>query len=199
MIDESKDIAEETGKYATVYPNQNGIKEIDLPKADLLKDTFVIQCFNMSSLPREPAARMEKVTEMAQAGMITLREARRLLEFADLSQMDKLANAAEERIFQQLDDIIEEGKYTGPDPFTDLELAKEFTVQYINLYAQAKLEPEKARMLRNYYTQVMALMQAAQPPQPQPGAAAPGGAPSPQAVPQAPPVSSLLPNAPQAA
>ena len=40
-----------------------------------------------------------------------------------IEQVDKLEIASEERILQILDQIIDEGKYTPPDPFMDLELA----------------------------------------------------------------------------
>jgi hypothetical protein len=133
---------------------------------------------------------------MVQSGMIDIKEGRRLLDYPDLEQVEKLANAGEERIYQVLDDIIESGKYESPDPFMDLQLAKTTVVQYINLYASAKLEESKMQMLRDFYSQIMDLMQAAQPPAPPPGAA-PGG-PAPQAVPEAPPTSPLIPNAPGA-
>jgi len=187
-IDEAVDIAKDTGSYSTVYPNKNGTREIDLPKIDLLSDP-VIQCFDASSLPRDPAGRLEKVTEMAQSGMINIQEARRLLDYPDLEQVEKLANASEERILQILDQIVEDGKFTPPDPFMDLQLANQLCVQYINLYSSAKLEEEKAQKLRDFFTQVQALVQASQP-------QAPAG-PVPQAVPQAPPTSPLLPNSPQ--
>ncbi len=193
VVDCAKDIAEDTGSYQTVYPGKNGVKEIDLPEAGLLQDPFVIQAFNTSSLPRDPAGRMQKVAEMIQSGMITIREGRRLLDFQDLSQIETLANASEERIFQILDAIVEDGEYTPADPFMDLTLAQELVTQYYNLYGSAKLEEEKMEMFRSFHTQVMTLMQAAQPPAPM----GPPGA-QPQAVPQAPPVSELLPNAPQA-
>jgi len=196
IIELAKDIAEETGSYQTVYPNKNGIKEIDLPECSLLKDPFIIQVFNQSSLPRDPAGRMEKVTEMAQSGMITMQEARRLLDYPDLDQIEMLANASEERIFRILDEIIEDGTYTPPDPFMDLALAEKSVVQYINLYDQAKLEPEKQQLLRDWFDQIQGLKQAAMPQPPMP---APGGEGAPQAVPAAPPVSPMLPNAPQAA
>jgi hypothetical protein len=202
VIDTAKDICEETGKYATVYPGKDGTKTIDLPKAKLLKDPFVIQCFNMSSLPRDPAGRMEKVVEMIQSGMVTIKEGRRLLDFPDLGQVEKLSNASEERIFQYLDKIVEDGEYNGPDPFLDLQLAGELVVQYYNLYVPAKLEEERAQMLRNWYTQVNALKMAANPPQPAtpPGAPAPQqGANPPQANPQPLPQSPLVPNAAGAA
>ncbi len=201
ILDLAKEIAEREGKYSTVYPNKNGTKEIDLPKAVLMtEDEFVVQCFTQSSLPKDPAGRLAKVTEMAQSGMISLQEARRLLDYPDLEQVEKLANAGEERILQILDDIVETGKYVPPDPFIELELATTLTTQYINMYAGAKLEESKAQKLRDFYSQVQTIKTAAmQPTAPVPGAsgAVAPGQPSPTAVPQAPPTSPLLPNAPQ--
>lgn len=195
VIDLAKDIAERDGKYQTVYPNKNGTKQIDLPKAKLLEDTYVIQCFNMSSLPRDPSGRMQKVTEMIQSGMISIKEGRRLLDYPDLEQVEKLANASEERIFQYLDAIVEDGEFTPPDPFMDLSLAEELSVQYYNLYASAKLEEEKQQMIRDFFSKVQDLKTAATPP-PAP-MAAPGN--TPQANPEPLPTSPILPNAPAAA
>lgn len=189
IIDLAKDITDRDGAYSTIYPNKNGTKEIDLRKADLVEDTFIIQCFTQSSLPKDPAGRLAKVTEMIQAGMISLQEGRRLLDYPDLEQIEKLANAGEERIFQILDDIIESGKYTPPDPFMDLELATTLTTQYINLYSQAKLEESKAQKLRDFFTQIQAIKQAAMPPQMP-------AQPTPQAAPMPQPQSPLIPNGP---
>lgn len=188
MIDLAMDIAKRDGKYSTVFPNKNGTKEIDLPKMSILKDPFVIQCFNMSSLPRDPAGRMQKITEMIQAGMITIKEGRRLLDYPDLEQVERLDNASEERIFQILDGIVEDGKYVMPDPFMDLQLAKDLVVKYYNLYVPAKLEPERAEMLMNFFNQVNGLMGVATAPQP------PQGQPAPQANPEPLPNSPLVPN-----
>jgi hypothetical protein len=194
IIDKAKEIAERDGKYQTVFPNKNGIKEIDLPKAELLENPFVIQCFNASSLPREPAGRLATVTEMMQAGLISPDEGRRLLDYPDIEQDDKLATAKEERILQILDDIIDTGKYTPPDPFMDLELAELKVIQYYNLYSQAKLEEEKAQSLRDFFTQIQDLKAKAQ----QGMMAQQQLLTQAQAVPQAPPVSDLLPTTPAA-
>lgn len=196
VIDTAKDICEDTGTYQTIYPGKDGTKTIDLPAADLLKDPFVIQCFSMSSLPRDPAGRMAKVTEMIQSGMVTIREGRRLLDFPDLQQMERLANASEERIFKYLDAIVEDGDYTGPDGFMDLQLANDLVVQYYNLYVPANLEEDRAQMLRDFYTQLQDFKTQAQQGMapPPPGVQAPGQAP-PQASPQPQPQSPLVPNA----
>lgn len=190
VVDLAKDIAERDGKYTTVYPNKNGIREVDLPKAGLLQDTFVIQCFTQSSLPKDPAGRLAKITEMIQSGMITIQEGRRLLDYPDLEQMEQLDNASEERIFKILDEIVESGHYTPPDPFMNLQLAKELTVKYYNLYSQAKLEESKAEKLRMFFSQVMALI----PPPPQMAPGATGPQPPPQAAPMPQPSSPLVPN-----
>jgi hypothetical protein len=163
-IDMARGIAERDGKYATVYPNRDGTRELDLPEFDLINDVYVIQAYSASALPKDPAGRMQKVTEMIQAGMIDIREGRRLLDYPDLEQNEKLENASEERIFQILDAIVEDGEYTPPDEFMDLGLAKKLVVQYYNLYMAANLEPDKGEMLRLFSAQVDDLMQASQPP-----------------------------------
>lgn len=188
VTDQAIDIAKRDGKYQTVFPNKDGTKEIDLPNIKYLQDPFTIQCFSESSLPKDPSGRMQKITEMVQSGMISLKEGRRLLNYPDLGQMEKLANASEERIFQYLDLIVEKGKFTQPDPFMDLGLAEELTVQYYNLYVPAKLEKKKEAQLRNFHTQILYLKNKAIAP-PMPG---PGLVPQAQAAPL--PQSPLVPN-----
>lgn len=196
IIDLAKDIGERDGTYETVYPGKDGTSKVDLPKSDLLQDPFVIQCYDTSSLPKDPAGRKQYVIEMMQAGIFSQREGRRLLAYPDLEQEDKLANAAEERILKILDEIVEEGKETPPDPFMDLQLAQQLTVEYYNLYVANGLGEAKAEMLRNFSTQIQAIIQQSMQPPPgavPPQAQMPGGGASPQAVPQTPPTSDLLP------
>lgn len=189
ITDVAMDIAKRDGKYQTIYPNKDGTKEINLPAMKFLEDPFVIQCFDESSLPRDPAGRVATVTEWVQAGMITLKEGRRLMRVPmDLEQNEKLSNASEERIFKYLDAIVEDGEWNPPDAFMDLALAEELCVQYYNLYVAAKLEESKAQMLRDFFTLVQTLQMAATPPP----MAAPGAAPpaNPMPTPQSP----LVPN-----
>lgn len=169
VIDLAKDICERDGSYTTVYPNKDGTREVDLPKASILKDTYVIQCFDQSSLPRDPAGRYSMLSEMLAAGEIDVKEFRRLSGFPDLKQSDILANALEERIFQILDGIVEEGAYIQPDPFLldPTGLALTLTTQYINLYAGAKLEESKMQMLRDFFIQTKNLVSTATTPPPQ--------------------------------
>lgn len=167
LIDKAMDIAKREGEYQTVFMDRRkGTKQIDLPNLSLLKDPFVIQAYTESSLPKDPAGRMEKVVEMIQSNMITIQEGRRLLDYPDLGQSETLANAADERIYCYLDEIVESGKYTQPDQFMPLGKAEEIVTQYINLYACCKLEESKMNQLRQWFTQIGDVKAAAVPPPP---------------------------------
>lgn len=191
IIDKARDIAEEQGSYQTVYPGKDGAYQIDLPQVKLLDNPFVIQCYDTSFLPRDPAGRKDAIVNLMQAGIYTQKEGRRLLDMPDLKKDELLANAAEERIFKILDEIIETGKYTPPDPFMDLDLAIEKTNQYYNLYLARGLEESKAQKLRDFFTQLMALKSQAMP---QPMAPDPS---QPQGVAPPRPTSDLISNVPQ--
>ena len=191
MIDAAAEIAKETGSYTTVYPGKDGTREVELPKVGMLKDTYVIQCFDESSLPRDPAGRQAKLSEMLAAGEISNQEFRRLSNFPDLEQSDQLALALEERILHDLDQIVEEGEkgYSPPDAFIldPSDLATTLTVQTINKYAVTDLEEEKMDLLRQYFVAVQTLKAKAAPP---PMSAAP---PPQQPLAVAPPAPSIGP------
>lgn len=190
----AKDIYSRNKKFEVRVPGKKFIESIDWKDIDLEDDDYVMQVYPVSSLPDEPAGRLQTIQEYAQAGYLSPRSARRLLDFPDLDQIEDLATAQEDVVHEMLEKIVEEGVYTAPEPYDDLQLCHELALEY---YAQGKnsnLEEEKMDLLRNFIDQVNLLTTKALPP-PQ----APALPPGPQAVPQASPVSDLLPNAPGAA
>lgn len=197
-IDTAVDIAKDTGKYQTVFPTKDGTKKINLPDIEKLqKDPFVIQCFDTSSLPRDPAGRMQTIIERIQSGVYTMDVGKRLMQDLDLMEEDNLENAPMNRVLRQLDDIVEEGKLEPPDPFTNIMIAEQKCVQYISLYSNLNLEEKKMEMLRSYWKQLQDLKAAAAPPvdpnaPPPPGPGAPPPA-DPIAQPMPAPQSDLIP------
>lgn len=196
ITEKAREIAERDGAYQTVFPDKYGTATVDLPASKLLEENpFVIQCFDTSSLPRDPAGRTQRVVELMQAGVLSMSEGRRLIDFPDLEQTDRLSRAAEERCYSILDEIIFGSKYEAPDPFLDIAFCEKAVVDYYNWYQPRGLPEKKLQELRDWQAQVMELKAAAQtaaaPPQPTAGA--------PQAAPEAPPTSPMLPNAAGAA
>ncbi len=195
MIDAAAELAKENGKYLTVYPSRDGTREVEFPKIGMLKDTHVIKCFEESSLPKDPAGRQARLSEMLAAGEIDKQEFRRLSDFPDLSESDQLANALHERISHDLDSIIENGEkgFNPPDSFIldPTDMATTLTVQTINKYMVTDLEDEKMQLLHDYFNAVQVLKQKAMPPPPQ---AMPAQAPPQQgAPPVVPPKASVAP------
>lgn len=160
IVDTASDIVEETGKYTTVYPSKDGTREVDFKQIKKLKETYIIQCYEESSLPKDPAGRQARLSEKLAAGEISMIEFRRLSNFSDLEQSDRLALALEERIFYCLDDIIENGDKNWekicPDRFMldPADMMTTYVTNYINLYAPTNLEPEKMQLLRDWLVQV---------------------------------------------
>ncbi len=191
-ISEARDIVKEEGSYKVNFSGSQFTEEIDFADIDLEECDYVMKVFPISSLPQDPAGRLQTITEYLQAGFITPRQARRLLTFPDLEAEDNLANAREEYLHRVFDKIVDDGEYTVPEPEDDLQLANELSLTY---YAQGKvlnLDSDRLEMLRRFRDQVSILQtKAITPP--------PGGPPGsngavPQANPQPTPTSPMIPN-----
>jgi hypothetical protein len=160
-------------------------------------DDFVLKCWPVSSLDGTPSEQLQTIQEFVQAGAFDMDEGFRLLNFPDLQSARSSKTAQEDLIRSNLDAIIDDGEYAPPEPTDDLALSARLVLDYIQRYRLRGLEDEKLNLLHQYQQQVAGLQQvAAQAMAPPPGAAPAPGAP--QAVPAAPPVSQLLPNAPGA-
>ena len=196
MIDMAKDIAKETGEYLTVYPDKDGTREVDLPKAEILKDYYVIQCLEESSLPREPGGRYAQLSEMLASNEITLSEFRALQQMPDLKKADEMANALRDRITDILDSIVEKNTDPVADEFLldPANTATQMTVQYINRYTIADLEESKLQKMRDFLTQIETLKSqaTAPPPQPMPEPGQAQGNPNQAPPPAAPPTPNSL-------
>lgn len=193
-IEVAREIYKETKEYKVTIPGKKFTETIDWKDIDLEEDEYVMKCFPVSSLPDDPAGRLQTIQEYMQAGILTLRQGRRLLDYPDLEAEESLDNAREEYLHTILEKIVEDGEYTVPEPEDDLTLANELVLEYYALGKNQGLEEDKLELLRRFRDQVGVLVLKAMPPQPM---SSPSGG-SPQAVPAAPPVSNMLPNAPAA-
>jgi hypothetical protein len=176
-------------------PGKRFIEKIKWSEVDMEDDEYQLQIYPVSKLPNDPEGRLATVQEMMQAGLVSPEAGKRLLDYPDLEAEESLSNATLDYLHKILSNIVDEGKFTPPEPFDNLQKAKELSLEY---YAQGKLndlDEERLELLRKFMSQIDVLMQAAMPP-PMAGPSMPGEGASPQAVPAAPPVSQLMPNAP---
>lgn len=189
---------EEHGSLKVNVPGKRFIQTIDWKEVDLEDDEFQLQVYPVSKLPNDPEGRLATIQEMMQAGLMSPEVGKRLLDYPDLDAEENLANSTRDYLHMILDKMVEEGEFTPPEPFDDLQTARSLALEY---YAQGKLNnlaEDKLELLRKFMSQIDMLTQAAQPPQQLPnvppggaGAPMPGTAP---ASPMPPPTSNLIPN-----
>lgn len=177
------------------------MRELDWKDVRMDQGDFVLRVFPASILPSQPAGKLATVQELTQAGFIEKDMALSLLDFPDLEAAMSLKTAAIDVVKKQVHQILDEGEAVTPEPFQDLALAEQMA-QWAYLRAYSDGAPEdRLELLRVFMSDCKALQEQAKLQAQEAAMAAQGGMPglSPQAVPSAPPVSDLLPNAPEAA
>lgn len=203
FVDEAKDVYKSKKSIQVTFPSGRFMETIDWKDIQLDEDKYVLKAFPVSSLADDMSGRLSEVQELAQAGMISPRTARKLMRTPDLEMSDNLANAAEDFICKSIEEIIDNEKYDReefkPDSTVDLQLAKQLVLQYIN-YCKFQNAPQKVlNLLRDYSNDVDAAVAGIAPaPSMMPGMGMGAGGPPP-ANPTATPTSSLIPNVNQGA
>ena len=191
VIETAKEMSEgEGGPVKVNAPGSTFLREISWADVNLERDEFVMKAFPVSSLPKEPAGRLETIQNFIQAGMISVSSGKRLLGFPDIEAEERLYNAPEDLLHKTLEAIVDDGDFSPPEPTDNLSLALELALLYL---AQGKcngLEEEKLELLRRYIEQVKTLQGVNAAP------AAPAAPAQPQAAPMPPPQSCLIPNVP---
>lgn len=190
-IDMSRDLYE-TNKDLSVNVKRNKfIEKIKWKDVDLDEDSYIMQAWPVSLLPSTPAGKLEKITELTQAGYIDQEQAKSLLDFPDLEQYMNVANSSVEDLNMMIDKMIDQGIYTSPEPYMNLEQCIQTTQSYY-LFAKTQSVPEeRLELLRQFIDDCQQLLQMAQPEPMMPPPAM-----DPMAAPMAPPESELLPIGP---
>lgn len=200
MIDLTRDIAEATGNFTVKVPNGRTLAKIDWTDVCIDESDYMMQCFPTSALSQEPAARLQEVQELMQAGLVDKTIGLKLLDYPDLRSYYDMANAGTDDIERQIELIVDKQEYQSPEPYQNLTLGIKMMQDAYLMYRAQKAPEETLDLFRRWMDESNELIKASQAPAPglDPMAAVgPDG--QPLAAPTAPPVSDLLPNAPSAA
>ena len=179
MIEVAKSIYARKKSFKVIFPQTKYMETIDWADIQLKEDEYVLKAFPTSSLPDDPAGRLQTIQEYMQAGLISPRAGRRLMAMPDVEMSDKLANAAEDLLHKIYEEMLDDGKYRAPEPQYDLALAGQLYLSYYN-YADLNNAPEdRMELLRRFKSQLDDLTGANVPPAPAPQAPMANPAPTP--------------------
>ena len=142
---------------------------------------FVFDIFPVSSLPKNPAAKIQAVRSLVQEGVIKDRGSMlRLLDFPDLKDELNSVTATEELVRFQVNQMLAKGIYTPPDEYTNLQFAISHGVAQLAETLMQEKPSEHVGLLYQYLDAVTGKIkqitdaqaqaaQATQPPQPAQG------------------------------
>lgn len=190
-------IVERKGKYESRYQEKHGLAKVEW--AELLEDAkdFTIRVFPMSALAKQPAAKFAQLTELLNAGAITVEQFRRLFELPDLEAENELETADRDIIAKALDTMVVRGTYVTPLPFDDMMSAISLASKFANLCRLREVPEERIKLIVDYIEDLKALKdQATAQTMPAGPMVSPGAPPPPMDPSMAPPPAMPDPNAP---
>lgn len=200
MIETAKEIYREKGSYKVMFPTTTYVETIDWKDIKLNKDQYVLKAYPVSSLRDDYSGRLSDIQEAMQAGLISPRTGRKLMQMPDIEMADNLANAPEDLIHRRIEDILMGDEYIPPEPTMDLQLAKELSLQYMNYAEFHNCPNERLSVLRQFQAAIDNMLGLLNPPNMlgllNPPAPAINPTVAPQANPAPPPVSNIVPNVP---
>lgn len=165
-IEVVKEIYEDKKTYKVMFPSTRFMETVDWKDIKLKKDEYVMKAFPTSSLADDMTGRLQDVQELAQAGYISPRTARKLLRMPDIEMADMLANAAEDLLHKQFEEMLDGAEMIPPEQFYDLTLGKQLALQYYN-YAKVQNAPEEVlAVLRDWMEQADDILGLNKPPAP---------------------------------
>ena len=191
VVETMKEIAEEDGSYKMVAIDVRGraAEALDLKALDLDTEAYVLQVYPTGLLPTRPEARMQRVMELVESGIMDATQAAIALDYPDVDAVMRNKLAPYELVDKVLDAMLEKGEVVMPEPFWPLEYAlQRGNETYCRTGLMVEGPPEENReLLREFLTSVTMLMKPAldaasgqaqgAPGAPQPTAAAAGAPP----------------------
>lgn len=190
-IEVVKDIYADKKTYEVVFPNTAFIETVDWKDIDLEESQYTLKAFPTSSLSDDLTGRLAEIQELAQAGYIDPQTSFSLLDMPDIELNNSLQNAPMNLLNKIFEKMLNDGEYTAFEPsYHNASLAQKLALQYINYALCHNCPDDRVQLLRDFVNEINSEALSATP-----GVIPPGGG-TPQAVPQAPPQSNLLPNAP---
>jgi hypothetical protein len=184
----SKQLFESNPKLNVKIATKGNLEKISWKDVHMDEDEYIMRCFPTSILPTLPAGRLQTVQELIQAGFIEKDEGMNLLDFPDLERSLSLNNAAVDDVMMIIEKIVEDGEYTTPEPYFNLEMCVKLAQgQYLKA-RQGGVDEDKLELLRRFIDDSKVLLQPAPAPLAQPQALA-----NPEPLPQSDLIPQVMP------
>ena len=166
-----------------------GLRSISTKNIPKDAETFALQMFPISTLPTDPAGRLDTIATMLQINAITPDMVPDLLNMPDLNSKTVMMSAPRKYIEWSIEEMLDNYEYIAPEPYNDLPFSLTYALQQ---YAWEKMndkDQDKLKLLRRYINDVRTLINVSSPQNQGATPGAPGtelaqGQPAPAPIPQ---------------
>lgn len=147
----------------STYSKDEGLESVKWGDVKLPSDAYLIQVWPQSSLPQKPEARLQKVIELMQGGLIDPQTGLEMLDFPDLESHMNLILAPSRVVFQILEKMcFENAEQILPEPNMDLQLCLKIGNGYYNWCLLKEFPDEKLNMIREFIDHANRLIESQQ-------------------------------------
>lgn len=133
MVDGMRMLAERNKDFEVIFGDAKDLKRIKWKQVDLGAEQYHLKIWPTNLLPQTPAAKLSRIMDYVQAGLLTIGEGRALMEFPDIEAVTGDANAESANIYHKLD-AAQRGDTSAATPhaYLNLPLAMSLCKQRIN-------------------------------------------------------------------
>lgn len=127
-------------------PGTKILTKVNWSEIDMTEDEYEVQCIATSALSRHPSARIEDVTDLVNAGMITPQQGLRYAGLPDTEALVDTIFAPQDLAEKQIDAALE-GRFIAPEPYQGSEGLQFVVDMGARRYTQEMLQDEPSENL----------------------------------------------------
>ena len=161
MIDMARDLYNKNSDYSVNVKGRKFIETIKWSDVDMKEDQYMMDVFPTNALSSTPSGRLQDVQELISAGFIGKEEGMKLLDFPDLEGTLNMINADATNLEKIIENMIEKGDYTSPEPYQNLENALRKTQQAYLMFKMQNAPESRLELLRRYMEDCQGLLMKA--------------------------------------
>lgn len=165
IIKMSKELAKENKDLAVKVVDRKRMKIIKWADVDMEEDAYVMKVYPTNLLADDPSGRLQDVKELMSMGLINARSASALLDYPDVEGVTSVQNSIVDDIQATIEDIVDNGLYSPPEPFQDLEWAIPFMQSAYIKYKRSSLEVKKLELFVRWIEDALVLVNPPAPPE----------------------------------
>lgn len=163
IVELNDDLFAQDKKLAVSVQGKKGIKKINWADVRMDLEDFSLRLYPSSLLPSEPAGQLQTVQELIQGQMVTREEGMSMMDFPDVKAVTSLKTASRDVAMMMIGEMMEDGKYSSPEPYMQLELARDLAQTSYLKYRAEGAPSANLDLLLTFIDDCQAMIDAAAP------------------------------------